>query len=128
MSLTSIRRGFGFGWFCLLSMLTAGVVVSMDYEIGSLHSALTTYLSSTVVVAVFIALMAVWPLIVFKRRQWTHGLLAAFSMGVVSHLVLHMLITSSARPSIQESLLFVIVAGACWILIALPSALFLSRS
>ena len=36
MSLTSIWRSFGYGWFCLLSMLTAGVIISMDYEIGSL--------------------------------------------------------------------------------------------
>ena len=127
MSSTSIWRNLGFGWFCLLSMLTAGVIVSMDYEIGSLQSALTTYFSSTVMVAIFIALMAVWPLIVFKRRQWVRGLLTALGMGVISHIVLQIWATSSALPTIQESLLFVLVAGTCWILIALPSALFLSR-
>ncbi|EDX83401.1 hypothetical protein S7335_581 [Synechococcus sp. PCC 7335] len=127
MSSTSIWRNLGFGWFCLLSMLTAGVIVSMDYEIGSLQSALTTYLSSTVMVAIFIALMAVWPLIVFKRRQWVRGLLTAFGMGVISHILLQMWATSSALPTVQESLLFVAVAGICWSLIALPSALFLSR-
>ena len=127
MSLTFIRRSLGFGWFCLLSMLSAGVIVSMDYEIGSLQSALTTHFSSTIMVTILIALMAVWPLIVFKRRQWMRGLLTAFVMGVISHLVLQIWITSSALPTLQESLLFVVVAGLYWILIALPSALFLSR-
>lgn len=127
MSLTSIRRSLSFSWFCLLSTLTAGVIVSMDYEIGSLQSALTTYFSSTVVVAILIALTAVWPFILFKKRQWVRGLLTVFAIGVISHIALQVWVISSALPTIQEFLLFVIVAGTCWILIALPSALFLSR-
>ncbi len=127
MPLTSIRRSLGFGWFCLLSMLIAGVIVSMDYEIGSLKSALTTHFGSTVMVATAIALIAVWPLMVFKRKRWMRGLLTAFGMGIISHMVLQIWAASSSLPTIQESLLFVVVAGTCWILIALPSALFLSR-
>ena len=128
MSLSPIRRSLGVGWFCLLSILTAGIIVSMDYEIGSLQSALTTHLLSTVIIAIPIALLAVWPLITFKKKRWGRGLLTTFAMGVVSYIALQLLITSSALPSLRESLLFVAVAGTSLMLISLPSALFLSRS
>jgi hypothetical protein len=127
MSLTFIWRSLGFSWFCLLSMLTASIIVSMDYEIGSLKSALTTHFPSTVFVAILIALTAVWPLMMFKKGQWVRGMVTVSAMGIISHVVLQIWVSSSTLSTIQESLLFVVVAGICWTLIALPSALFLSR-
>ncbi|MBE9063935.1 hypothetical protein [cf. Phormidesmis sp. LEGE 11477] len=127
MSFASVRQSLGLSWFCLLSILTAGVIISVDYQIGSLQSALTNHLASTVMVAIPIALMAVWPLIAFSKRQWARGLLTVFVLSAIAFILIRVWVNTSASPTVQESLLFVAVAGSIFILISLPSALLLRR-
>ena len=131
MPFLSIRRGLSFGWFCLLVILTAGIIVSADSAIGSLQHALSYHLLTTLVISIPIALLAAGPLILFRRRYWVRGLLTALGMGIIVYGVLYMWQTTPSSQTLQEMLRLlpraVGILGGWLILVSLPPALLFSR-
>lgn len=131
MTFSNIRRGLGIGWFCLLVVLTAGIIVASDHEIGSLQNALSIHLASTIVVSLPAGLVAIGPFILFRRQQWLLGVAIALLAGLIFHSLLCTLQTPACYSTLQAFLAMVPkvagVVGGWLILISLPSALLLNR-
>ena len=131
MTFSHIRRGLGIGWFCLFVILTAGIIVASDHEIGSLQNALSTHLVSTVVVSLPASLVAIGPFILFRRQQWLLGVAIALLAGLVFHSLLCALQTPACYSTLSAFLAMVPkvagIVGGWLILISLPPALLLNR-
>ncbi|MEM6432684.1 MAG: hypothetical protein AAF773_02330 [Cyanobacteria bacterium P01_D01_bin.115] len=131
MTFSNIRRSLGIGWFCLLVVLTAGIIVASDHEIGSLQSALSTHLASTFVVSIPAGLVAIGPFILFRRQQWLLGVAITPLVGLVFHSLLCALQTPACYSTLSAFLAMVPkvagIVGGWLILISLPPALLLNR-
>ena len=131
MTFSNIRRSLGIGWFCLLVVLTAGIIVASDHEIGSLQSALSTHLASTFVVSIPAGLVAIGPFILFRRQQWLRGGAIALLAGLVFHSLLCAWQTPACYSTLSAFLAMVPqvagVVGGWLLLVSLPPALLLNR-
>ncbi|MGD1897531.1 MAG: hypothetical protein ACFB16_11345 [Phormidesmis sp.] len=114
-----------------MTLFSAGVIVSMDHEIGSLYSALSRHLGSTLVVAAPIAAAAAVPLVLFNRRQWIRGLAIALSLGAIIFSIIFFAIAPTPSLTIKTlAVLYlraILMLGSWLVLVSLPPALLFSR-
>ena len=132
MTLLLVRRTLGISWFIFLVVLTALIVIAMDANTDSIHSAFALpYLSSVLMLSVLIGLAALPSFLFFRQRRWFLGFFAAVVIAIFSWVLLQILQTTPMPLSLTEIVILlpqvIAILGGWTILISLPSALLLKR-